>query len=283
MNQSFLSTLGRELRSARNLPAAIALAFLVIISLCALLAPLLPLLDPLEIDTLNILSGPSAQHWLGTDELGRDILSRIVYGGRVSLGVAGAAVLLAGCIGTFLGLIIAFMNRRAEAVAMRLIDVFVSLPEIFVALIVLALLGGSLGTLIGTIGLIYCPQFARVIYNMTRSIRAREHVLAARSLGAGNLWLIRHEALPNLFSIVAVQASVTFSFAMLMEAGLSFLGLGVQPPVSSWGQMVGTLKNYIFINPWAAVFPGLALFLVVLAVNLIGDLLQDVLNPELRR
>jgi peptide/nickel transport system permease protein len=118
---------------------------------------------------------------------------------------------------------------------------------------------------------------------MTRSIRAREHVMAARSLGAGPLWLIRHEALPNLFSIIAVQASVTFSFAMLMEAGLSFLGLGVRPPTSSWGLMVGTLKNYMFINPWPVIFPALALFLVVLAVNVIGDLLQDALNPELRK
>lgn len=283
MTTTFLSTFLRELGSRRNLAASAALVFLLVVAVLSAAAPLLPIQDPLAIDTLNILSGPSQAHWLGTDELGRDILSRIIHGGRISLGVALSAVLLAGVLGTFLGVLIGFCGPRVEAVAMRLIDVFVSLPEIFVALIALALLGGGLGTLIGTIGLIYCPQFARVVYNMTRSIRAREHVLAARSLGAGRLWLIRHEALPNLYSIIAVQASVTFSFALLMEAGLSFLGLGVQPPTPSWGQMVGILKNYIYINPWSAVFPGLALFFVVLAVNLVGDLLQDVLNPELRK
>lgn len=145
----------------------------------------------------------------------------------------------------------------------------------------LAILGGNLPTLVITIGVIYCPQFARVIYNVTRSIRERDHVMAARSLGAGRFWLIRHEALPNLHSIIAVQTSVTFSFAMLLEAGLSFLGLGVQPPTPSWGQMVGLLKNYIYINPWPVIFPGLTLLLVVLAVNLLGDHLQDRLNPEI--
>lgn len=283
MSSSFLATLGRELQMARNLPATIALGFLTVVVLAALLAPVLPLYDPLALDTMNILAGPSALHPLGTDELGRDILSRIVYGGRISLGVALAAVVLACTIGSLLGILIAFLGKRAESVAMRLVDVFVSLPEIFVALVVLALLGGSLPTLIGTIGLIYCPQFARVVYNMTRSIREREHVMASRSLGAGKLWLIRYEALPNLYSIIAVQASVVFSFAMLMEAGLSFLGLGVQPPTPSWGQMVGVLKSYIFINPWPVIFPGLALFLVVLAINVVGDLLQDILNPELRK
>lgn len=283
MNSPLLSFFGREFRMLRNLPALIAIVFLAVMSLLAIFAPLLPIADPLAIDTLNILSGPSALHLLGTDELGRDILSRILYGGRISLGVATAAVLLAGALGTVAGICVAFLGPKLEAISMRLIDVFVSMPEIFVALVALALLGGNVATLIVTIGLIYCPQFARVVYNITRSIREREHVMAARSLGAGRLWLIRHEALPNLLSIIAVQASVTFSFAMLLEAGLSFLGLGVQPPTPSWGQMVGLLKNYIFVNPWPAVFPGLALFFVVLAINIVGDFLQDVLNPELRK
>lgn len=283
MNSSLLAMFGRELSTFRNLPALVALIFLAIISLLAIFAPLLPIADPLAIDTLNILSGPTSLHPLGTDELGRDILSRILHGGRISLGVATSAVLLAGVLGTIAGICIAFLGPKLEAMSMRVIDVFVSMPEIFVALVALALLGGNLATLVLTIGLIYCPQFARVVYNVTRSIRERDHVMAARSLGAGRLWLIRHEALPNLLSIIAVQASVTFSFAMLLEAGLSFLGLGVQPPTPSWGQMVGLLKNYIFVNPWPVVFPGLALFFVVLAINVVGDFLQDVLNPELHK
>lgn len=275
------SALVRDGGLAGNLPALLAATFLSVAVLAALLAPILPIADPLAIDTTQILGMPSAEHPLGTDELGRDILARIIYGGRISLGVAFAAVLLAGVLGTITGVTIAFLGRRTEAIAMRFIDVFVSLPEIFIALVALAILGGNLPTLVITIGVIYCPQFARVIYNVTRSIRERDHVMAARSLGAGRFWLIRHEALPNLHSIIAVQTSVTFSFAMLLEAGLSFLGLGVQPPTPSWGQMVGLLKNYIYINPWPVIFPGLTLLLVVLAVNLLGDHLQDRLNPEI--
>lgn len=269
----------------RTTDIATRLALLVLLAMiaAALLAPVLGIADPLAIDPTNILASPGGAHWLGTDELGRDLFARIAYGGRVSLAVAAAAVLLAGSIGVPLGIAIAFLGPKAEGAAMRIVDVFVSLPEIFVAIVVLAFLGGSLPALIGTIGLLYCPQFARVSYGMARSIKARDHVLAARSLGAGRLWLIRREILPNMRSVVAVQASLTFSFAMLMEAGLSFLGLGVQPPTPSWGQMVGTLKNYIFINPWPVLVPSLALFVTVLAVNIVGDWLQDRLNPELQR
>ncbi len=269
----------------RNTDAAtrVALAVLGIIVAAALFAPFLGIADPFAIDPANILAMPSGAHPLGTDELGRDLLARVVHGGRVSLAVAAAAVLVAGSIGVVLGVAIAFLGRRGESAAMRVVDVFVSLPEIFVAIVVLAFLGGSLAALIGTIGLLYCPQFARVAYGMARSIKARDHVLAARSLGAGRLWLIRHEILPNMRSVIAVQASLTFSFAMLMEAGLSFLGLGVPPPTPSWGQMVGALKNYLFINPWPVLVPSLALFVTVLAINVVGDWLQDRLNPELRR
>lgn len=261
----------------------LAILVLAIVAAAAFLAPVLGLFDPLAIDPVNILASPGGVHWLGTDELGRDLFARLAYGGRVSLAVAAAAVLLAGSIGVPLGIAIAFLGPRAEGTAMRIVDVFVSLPEIFVAIVVLAFLGGSLPALVGTIGLLYCPQFARVSYGMARSIRARDHVLAARSLGADRLWLIRREILPNMLSVIAVQASLTFSFAMLMEAGLSFLGLGVPPPTPSWGQMVGTLKNYIFINPWPVLAPSLALFATILAVNIIGDWLQDRLNPELQR
>jgi peptide/nickel transport system permease protein len=164
---------------------------------------------------------------------------------------------------------------------MRVIDVFVSLPEIFVAIFVLAFFGNSLPTLIFTIGLLYFPQFAKVAHNMARSIKTREYVLAAVSLGAGPTRIIWREILPNMWSVIIVQISFTLSFAMLLEAGLSFLGLGVMPPMPSWGQMVGRLKDYLFNNPWPVVFPSIVLFITILAVNLFGDWLQDRLNPEL--
>ncbi|MGE8565097.1 Glutathione transport system permease protein GsiD [compost metagenome] len=261
----------------------LALGFLILLVAGAAFGPLLGLADPYQIDAANLLSSPSWKHWLGTDELGRDLLSRAVYGARVSLTVAAAAVVLAGVLGVAIGVGVAFLGRRAEAAAIRVVDVFVSLPEIFVALVVLAFIGGNLPTLVATIGVLYAPQFARVTWGVARGIRAREHVLAASSLGAGSGWIIWHEVLPNMRSIIAVQASFTFSFAMLLEAGLSFLGLGVRPPVPSWGQMVGSLKDYLYTNPWPVMVPALALFFTVLAVNVLGDWLQDVLNPELQR
>jgi peptide/nickel transport system permease protein len=260
-----------------------ALVYLAIVALAAVFAGLLSPRDPLAINPNNILASPSVQNLLGTDELGRDLLARIIHGGRVSLEVAVSAVFLACAIGIPLGIGIAFCGRRVEAFAMRIIDVFVSLPEIFVAIVILAFAGGGLTTLIVTVGLLFFPQFARVAYGMTRSIRAREHVLSAISLGAGMTWIVRKEILPNMVSVIAVQASFTLSFAMLMEAGLSFLGLGVPPPTPSWGQMIGELKNYIFINAWPVVVPSLVLFATILSVNVLGDWLQDRLNPELRR
>lgn len=273
----------RKLASGITASAMIAAGVLALVIVTAILANVLSPDDPLRIDPNNILASPEARHLLGTDELGRDLLARVIYGGRVSLQVATAAVILACVIGIPLGIGIAFSGRRVESVAMRLIDVFVSLPEIFIAIVVLGFAGGGLPTLIATIGLLYFPQFARVAYGMARSIREREHVLAAVSLGAGSLWIIRKEILPNMTSVIAVQASFTLSFAMLMEAGLSFLGLGVPPPTPSWGQMVGELKNYIFINPWPVIVPSVVLFATVLSTNVLGDWLQDRLNPELRR
>lgn len=258
--------------------AVIVLAF---VAGAAIFAGTIAPFDPLEIDPGNILSSPSASHWLGTDEIGRDLLSRIIYGARVSLSVALAAVCVACVFGIPIGVFAAFAGHRLENAIMRIIDVFVSLPEIFVAIFVLAFFGNSLPTLIFTIGLLYFPQFAKVAHSMARSIKAREYVLAAVSLGAGPTRIIWREILPNMWSVIIVQISFTLSFAMLLEAGLSFLGLGVMPPMPSWGQMVGRLKDYLFNNPWPVVFPSIVLFITILTINLLGDWLQDRLNPEL--
>ena len=265
----------------RNLALVVVSPYLALIAIMAVLPEAIAPYDPLAIDASNILAPPTGTHLLGTDEIGRDILSRIIYGARVSLGVALAAVAVACLLGVPLGVATSYLGGRLENAIMRAVDVFVSLPEIFVAIVVLAFLGGDLPTLVFTIGLLYFPQFAKVAHGMTASIRSREHVLAAVSLGAGPIWIIWREILPNMRSVIIVQASFTLSFAMLLEAGLSFLGLGVTPPQPSWGQMVGTLKDYLFTNPWPVVFPSLALFLTILAVNILGDWLQDRLNPEL--
>ena len=259
----------------------LSVSVLILVAGAAIFAGAIAPYDPLEIDPGNILASPSVSHWLGTDEIGRDILSRIIYGARISLSVALAAVGVACGLGIPIGVFAVFTGNRIENTMMRIIDVFVSLPEIFVAIFVLSFLGNSLPTLILTIGLLYFPQFAKVAHSMARSIKTRDYVLAAVSLGAGPMRIIWREIMPNMWSVIIVQISFTFSFAMLLEAGLSFLGLGVMPPMPSWGQMVGRLKDYLFNNPWPVVFPSIVLFATILAINLLGDWLQDRLNPEL--
>ncbi len=261
------------------LSGPILLAFLFAACFSHSIAPY----DPIKINPRNILKSPSKNNLFGTDQLGRDLLSRIIYGSRISLSVSGAAVFIATVVGVPIGLIISYLGGKVENMVMRTIDIFVCLPEIFVAIVVVAFLEHSLGTLIFTIGLLYFPQFARVTHGVASSIKNKDFVLAALSLGASTPRIVFREILPNMFSVIIVQISFTMSFAMLLEAGLSFLGLGVMPPQPSWGQMVGELKDFIFINPLPVVFPSVILFLAVFSINFIGDWLQDILNPEIIR
>jgi len=267
-------------RYSRLLLAAPVLGFLLVMALFSgVLAPA----DPLKIDARNILQSPSAQHLLGTDQLGRDLLSRVIYGARVSLSVAAAAVTMATLIGVLLGLMAGYTGGWVENVVMRTIDTFLSMPEIFVAIVIMAFFTSGLPTLVFTIGLLYFPQFARVVYAVTRSMKRKEFVEASIALGATAPRVLFGQILPNIASIIVVQITFTISFAMLLEAGLSFLGLGVMPPRPSWGQMVGDLKDFIQINPLPVIFPSVALFLAVFAINTLGDWLQDWLNPEVER
>lgn len=275
--QRILRWLRRHMRLLIGGPILVALVIAAIF--CESIAPA----DPYQINTKAILKGPSAAHPFGTDQIGRDILSRVIYGARVSLSVAAAAVFFATLIGVPVGLLAAYVGGRIENGIMRVIDIFVCLPEIFVAIVVMAFMQHSLPTLIFTIGLLYFPQFARVTYGVAASLKTKDYVLAAEALGAGGPRIVFQEILPNMMSVVIVQISFTMSFAMLLEAGLSFLGLGVMPPQPSWGQMAGALKDFIFLNPWPVVFPSAVLFLAVFSINMIGDWLQDYLNPEIVR
>ena len=264
-------------RDSRVLVAAPVLAALLVMAIFSgFLAPD----DPLKIDARAILRSPGAGHPFGTDQLGRDLLSRIIYGARVSLSVAAAAVTVATLVGVSLGLVAGYAGGWVENLLMRAIDSFLSIPEIFVAIVVMAFFTSGLTTLVVTIGLLYFPQFARVVYAVTNSTKRREFVAAAVALGASAPRILFREILPNIASIIVVQITFTISFAMLLEAGLSFLGLGVMPPRPSWGQMVGDLKDYVQINPLPVIFPSGALFLAVFAINTLGDWLQDWLNPE---
>lgn len=267
-------------RYSRLLLAAPVLVFLLGMALFSgVLAPA----DPLKINARNILKSPSAQHPLGTDQLGRDVLSRVIYGARVSFSVAAAAVTMATLVGVILGLLAGYVGGWVENVLMRTIDTFLSIPEIFVAIVIMAFFSSGLTTLVFTIGLLYFPQFARVVYAVTNSMKRKEFVEASVALGATAPRIVFWQILPNIASIIVVQITFTISFAMLLEAGLSFLGLGVMPPRPSWGQMVGDLKDFIQINPLPVVFPSVALFLAVFAINTLGDWLQDWLNPEVEQ
>jgi peptide/nickel transport system permease protein len=248
--------------------------------LAAVLAPWVAPSDPYQVDTTTILQSPSRSNWLGTDELGRDILSRLVYGARISISVAFGAVSIAVAIGVPLGIAAALMSNTAKNLIMRTVDMFVAIPEIFVAVVVLAFVGAGFWTLTLTIGVLYFPQFARVTYSSAVSIRSRDFVLAATTLGASKWRLAVSEILPNLRSIVIAQVAFTLSFAMLLEAGLSFLGLGIAPPVPSWGQMIGSLSNSIFLNPWPVVFPSVALFIVIYSLNVLGDYIRVRFDKE---
>jgi len=270
-------------KAKRHLRLLLAGPMLLSLILAALLSGEIAPADPYAINARNILKSPSRANIFGTDQLGRDIFSRVIYGSRISLSVAGAAVLIATVVGVPIGLIASYLGGRIENVVMRTIDIFVCLPEIFVAIVVIAFLEHGSGTLIFTIGLLYFPQFARVTYGVASSLKNREFVLAALSLGASTPRILFREIMPNMFSVIIVQVSFTMSFAMLLEAGLSFLGLGVMPPQPSWGQMVGELKDFIFINPLPVIFPSVILFFAVFSINLIGDWLQDFLNPEIAR
>jgi peptide/nickel transport system permease protein len=267
----------------RHLRLLIGGPILTILVIAAVFCESIAPADPYAINTKAILKSPSIEHPFGTDQIGRDILSRVIYGARVSLSVAAAAVFFATLIGVPVGLLAAYVGGRIENGIMRVIDIFVCLPEIFVAIVVMAFMQHSLQTLVFTIGLLYFPQFARVTYGVAASLKTKDYVLAAEALGAGGARIVFREILPNMMSVVIVQISFTMSFAMLLEAGLSFLGLGVMPPQPSWGQMAGALKDFIFLNPWPVVFPSAVLFLAVFSINLIGDWLQDYLNPEIVR
>lgn len=233
-------------------------------------------------DYRNILSSPSFEHWMGTDELGRDVLSRLIVAARTSVLVSIGATSIAAILGTFVGLIVTFAHPRVERAVSSVADILIALPDIFFAILVMSLLSADNTILTVTIGIIYTPQFTKIVSAMAISARNMDYVAAARSMGASQARILLSDILPNILPIIVVKVTLTISSVMLLEASLSFLGLGAAPPATSWGQMVGSLKPYIYNNPWPILFPSLMIFLVIMAVNVFGDWLQDHLNPEVK-
>ena len=273
-------TLSRLLRS-RN--AMLGLAIVTFLVGLALLAPVLPLRDPVMIDTPVLFTPPGQDYWLGTDSSGRDVISRLIWGAQISLWVSLLSVSLALAVGSTVGIISGYVGGLLDDVVMRIVDIFFAFPAILLALALVAALGASAFNVALAIAIVYAPIFARVSRAPVLSVKEQEYIEAVRSLGAGHSRIVLRHILPNVLAPIIVQITLALSTAILTEAALSFLGLGTQPPAPSWGNMLNEGRRYIELAPWLAIFPGLAIMLAVLGFNLLGDGLRDVLDPRLQK
>jgi peptide/nickel transport system permease protein len=296
IQQDTLTATGVESRSRRqdfqrtffsNRLAVFGTAIMSIFILMAIFAPLIAPYDPLRQDLIDKFAPPSREHLLGQDELGRDILSRIIYGARISLTAGLAAVAIATGVGTIVGVVSGYFGRWPDSVLMRLMDVLLAFPSILLAIVIVSVLGPSLPNAMLAIGIVFIPQIARVVRSAVISVRERDYIEAERALGAGDAQIVFSGVLPNSMAPLIVQATLTLATAILDVAALSFLGLGARAPTPEWGAMLTDAfrSGYgVFVEgQHAIIFPGVAIALCVLSVNFIGDGLRDALDPRRRR
>lgn len=256
---------------------------IILLLLMALFAPWLAPKDPLRINADIRLEGPSSEAWLGTDENGRDLLSRIIIGSRTSMVVALLSVTVATILGVGFGLIGGYFGGAWEFITMRSVDVLLVFPPILLAISVVAFLGPSTRNLIMVIGLLYMTRFARIAFGSVVQVKSREYVEAGRVIGAGDMRILGLYILPNILAPIFVQISLSLGFAILLESGLSFLGLGTPPPNPSWGNMIGAARGYLQQNAWFVFWPSLIISIAILSFNTLGDGLRDSLDPRLRQ
>ncbi len=275
-------SLGRQLR--RYLPIGIGVLMAAIMVVIAAAAPYIAPLSPSAQFADAVLKGPGAQerHLLGTDEFGRDVYSRIIWGARVSLQVGLASVVFAFALGVPLGILAGVQGGRSETLIMRCADMFMAFPTLLLALIIVTALGGSLVNEILAIGVALTPNFIRLARSLALTIREQDYILAARALGTGQLRVMTRHVFPNALYALVVVGTLYIATAIRTEAGLSFLGLGIPPPTPSWGNILSEGRQYIKCCPWITTFSGLAIMLAVLAFNLVGDSLRDLLDPRLK-
>ncbi|MGI9332365.1 MAG: ABC transporter permease [Gammaproteobacteria bacterium] len=272
---------GRKLSMSAAAAACTLIAFVVV----AVLAPIVAPHDPNAQDLFARLKPPGYEirgnsYVLGTDELGRDLLSRIIYGSQASLLVAFVSVCVSLVLGTTLGIMAGYLRGWVEVVTMRTVDVVLSIPALLLAIITVIVLEPGLLTLIAVLGFTRWPRYTRVAYGQTLSVSTRPYVTAARFHGAGPFWLMPRHILPNVLNPLIVVATLEFGLMILFEAGLSFLGIGIQPPTASWGATMNVGRNYLYTAWWIATYPGICLFVLVLCVNMLGDQLRDRLDPH---
>lgn len=267
-------------RIMKNRFAMLGLSFIFCIFLVAVMAPYIAPYDPYKINVYKVLEPPSAKHPFGTDELGRDVLSRIIYGARVSIKVGFLAMGIAIVTGTLLGAVAGYYGGFIDTMIMRFVDVMLAFPTLFLILAVVTVLEPNIYIIMVVIGLTGWMDVARLVRAEVLSLKEREFVLAARAIGASSKRIIFKHILPNAIYPVIVSATFSVGGAILIESGLSFLGLGIQPPEPSWGGILSVGKDYITVAWWMSLFPGIAIFLTVLSFNLLGEALRDALDPK---
>lgn len=255
---------------------------LILFILMAVLAPVIAPYDPYYMDASATLAPPSAEHLLGTDNMGRDILSRIFYGAQISLKVSIVSVSIATAAGVILGVVAGYFGKFTDGIISRILEIMFAFPEVLLALLIMSILGPSLNNIMIAIGIVYTPIFARITRGAVLSVKDSLYVEASRSIGVKDSIIIVRHILPNILSPILVQITLSLAFAILSEASLSFLGIGVEPDIPSWGIMLNNGKAWIEIAWWVGVFPGIAIALAVLGFNILGDGLRDVLDPRLR-
>jgi len=280
----------RQLRSWRRwLMTWWPVPILALLSILAIFAPLITIHDPARTSLQDTLRPPwgfeggAASHFLGTDQVGRDIFSRIVYGARVSLGIAAVSILLSGLFGSVIGLFAGYTGGIAEAVVMRLTDILLSIPIFLLAIVAAVSLGPSTGLVVGIITVLIWPYFARQIRGETLSLRQAEFVTAARALGGSNVHIMTRHIFPNVLPTIIIFASLQVNLVIVTEASLSFLGVGVPPPAPSWGRMVSDGRDVVVTSWWVSAVPGFVVSIVVLCFGFLGDTMRDRLDPILRR
>ena len=279
-----MSESGLALRRFVGRPAALlGAAYLVLLIGGALAAPAIAPYDPLKQDPGAMLSTPSRAHWLGTDDLGRDVLSRLLYGARLSLGASLMAVAIATLAGLPIGLAAGYLGGAADDALMRVIDALQAFPALILAMAISAALGPGLVNVMIAVGIVYTPRFARLVRGQVLSLREELFVEGARAAGASHLRIIARHVLPNVVAPVTVQVSIGVAFALLAETSLSFLGVGIKPPEPSWGTDVGRGYRFMRLAPWLVFIPGSVILLTTLAFNMVGDGMRDALDPRQAR
>jgi peptide/nickel transport system permease protein len=270
-------------RGFRNPVLLLGSVMILLVVLSSILAPLITPYDPSEMNSKVRLSAPSVEHWFGTDQFGRDVFTRVIYGSRLSLQIAITAVFTAVIIGGIIGILSGYYGGWLDAITIRIMDVLIAFPSLLLALFLVAILGPDIKNLILAISLTRIPYFARLVRAEVASLERRPFVEAGRMVGATNFRIMIFHLLPNVFPLILVFATMDIATAVIAESSLSYLGLGAQPPTPSWGRMLTEARGFLGRAAWLSIFPGFFLMVTIISFNLLGDSLRDIVDPRLRR